>query len=314
MTAFARALQEYLALRRSLGAHLRGPEFHLRRFVEFLDREGAEVITSELALRWATAPGRASLATRAGRLGDVRRFAAWLSATEPRTEIPPQDLLPQRHRRTPPYIYSDAEITCIVEGAARLPSPAGLRARTFATLFGLIAVTGLRVGEAVALDRDDVDLHNGVLAVRRGKFGKSRFVPLHDTTRDAIRGYARARDRLLPHPATPALFIAEHGRRVTSWNARYTFAVVSRAIGLRAPTTDNRHGHGPRIHDMRHRLAVRTLIRWYREGRDVERELPKLATYLGHAHVTDTYWYLEAVPELLHLATERASRANERSR
>jgi integrase/recombinase XerD len=313
VTAFARALREYLALRRSLGSQLRGPEFHLRRFVEFLDLEGAEVITVDLALRWATAPGRASLATRAGRLGDVRRFAAWLSATEPRTEIPPRDLLPQRYRRTPPYIYSDAEIARIVLEAARLPSPAGLRARTFATLFGLIAVTGLRLGEAVALDQDDVDFDNGVLAVRRGKFGKSRFVPLHDTTRDALRGYARARDRLRPRPATPAFFIAEHGRRVTSWSARYTFAVVSRAIGLRAPTTDNRHGRGPRIHDLRHRLAVRTLIRWYREGRDVERELPKLATYLGHAHVTDTYWYLEAVPELLQLATERATRANERS-
>lgn len=313
MTAFGRALQEYLALRRSLGAQLREPEFHLRRFIEFLDREGAEVITTELTMRWVTAPGGASLATRAGRLGDVRRFAAWLSATEPRTEIAPQDLLPQRHRRKPPYIYRDAEIARIVEEAARLPSPSGLRARTYATLFGLIAVTGLRLGEAVALDQDDVDLDNGVLAVRRGKFGKARFVPLHDSTRDALRGYARARDRLLPRVATPALFIAEHGRRVTSWSARYTFAVISRAAGLRAPTLDNRHGHGPRIHDMRHRLAVRTLIRWYREGRDVERELPKLATYLGHAHVTDTYWYLEAVPELLHLATERASRTKERS-
>lgn len=313
MTAFGRALQEYLALRRSLGSQLRGPEFHLRRFIEFLDREGAEVITTELTMRWVTAPGGASLATRAGRLGDVRRFAAWLSASEPRTEIPPQDLLPQRHRRTPPYIYSDAEIARIIEEAARLPSRSGLRARTYATLFGLIAVTGLRLGEAVALDQDDVDLDNGVLAVRRGKFGKSRFVPLHDSARDALRGYARARDHLLPRPATPALFIAEHGRRVTSCSARYTFAVISRAAGLRAPTLDNRHGHGPRIHDMRHRLAVRTLIRWYREGRDVERELPKLATYLGHAHVTDTYWYLEAVPELLQLATERASRAKERS-
>lgn len=311
MSDFGGALQEYLALRRSLGALLHGPEFHLRRFVEFLEREGAEVITTELALRWVSAPGRASLATRAARLGDVRRFAAWLSASEPGTEIPPRDLLPQRHRRTPPYIYSDAEIARLIDAAARLPSPTGLRARTYATLFGLIAVTGLRLAEAVALDRDDIDLDNGVLAVRRGKFGKARFVPLHDTSRDALRGYARTRDRLRPRPATPALFIAEHRRRVTSWSARYTFAVISRAIGLREPTLDNRHGHGPRIHDLRHRLAVRTLIRWYREGRDVERELPKLATYLGHAHINDTYWYLQAVPELLQLATERATRAED---
>ena len=307
MSHFTRALQEYLTLRRSLGAILSGPERHLRHFVGFLEREGAEVITTDLAMRWVSAPGRASLATRAARLGDVRRFAAWLSASQPGTEIPPRDLLPQRHRRTPPYIYSDTEIARLLDAAERLPSPTGLRARTYTTLFGLIAVTGLRLSEAVALDRDDVDLDNGVLAVRRGKFGKARFVPLHDTTQAALRTYARTRDRLRPRPATPALFIAEHRQRVTSWSARYTFAVISRAIGLRGPTLDNRHGHGPRIHDLRHRLAVRTLIRWYREGRDVERELPKLATYLGHAHINDTYWYLQAVPELLQLATERAT-------
>jgi len=311
MTALQKALQDYLALRRGLGTQLSGPEFHLRRFVEFLDREGAEMITTEIALRWATAPGRASPATRAQRLGDVRRFAAWLSATDPRTEVPPQDLLPHRHRRKPPYIYSDEEIERVVREAARLASPAGLRAHTYATLFGLLAATGLRLGEALALDRDDIDLRSGVLAVRRAKFGKSRFVPLHDSTCDALRRYARQRDRRLPRPTTSAFFVADRGSRVTIWSAEYTFAVVSRAVGLRAPASGHRHGCGPRLHDMRHRLAVRTLVRWYREGKDVERELPKLATYLGHAHVADTYWYLEAVPELLQLATERASRPRE---
>lgn len=308
MTALQKALQDYLALRRGLGTQLRGPEFHLRRFVEFLDREGAEMITTEIALRWATAPGRASPATRAQRLGDVRRFAAWLSATDPRTEVPPQDLLPHRYRRKPPYIYSDEEIERVVREAARLASPAGLRAHTYATLFGLLAVTGLRLGEALALDRDDIDLRTAVLAVRHAKFGKSRFVPLHDSTCDALRRYARQRDRRFPRPTTSAFFVADRGSRVTIWSAEYTFAVVSRAVGLRAPASGHRRGCGPRLHDMRHRLAVRTLVRWYREGKDVERELPKLATYLGHAHVADTYWYLEAVPELLQLATERASR------
>lgn len=307
MTALQKALQDYLAMRRGLGTQLRGPEFHLRRFVEFLDREGAEAITTEIALRWATAPGRASAATRAQRLGDVRRFAAWLSATDPRTEVPPQGLLPHRHRRKPPYIYSDEEVARIVREAARLASPSGLRAHTYATLFGLLAVTGMRLSESLALDRDDVDLRAQVLVVRRGKFGKSRFVPIHDSTCSALRRYTWQKDRLLTDLSSPAFFIAERGSRVTCWSAEYTFAVVSRAVGLRAPVSECRHGRGPRLHDLRHRLAVRTLVRWYREGKDVERELPKLTTYLGHAHVADTYWYLEAVPELLQLATERAN-------
>ena len=307
MSTLRQALETYLALRRGLGSELRGPGAYLRRFVEFLDREGAAVVTTELALRWAMAPVDATPATWAQRLNDVRRFAAWLSATDPRTEIPPRGLLPDRYRRRPPYIYSDAEVARIVREAARLPSALGLRAHTCATLFGLLAATGLRLGEALTLDREDVDLCVGVLAVRRAKFGKSRFVPIHDSTRTALRRYAQQRDLLVPRPASPAFLLSERGTRVTQCSARYNFAVVSRAVGLRPPTRERRHGHGPRLHDMRHRLAVRTLVRWYREGRDVERELPKLSTYLGHVHVADTYWYIEAVPELLRLATERAT-------
>jgi integrase len=184
--------------------------------------------------------------------------------------------------------------------------PPGLRALTYATLFGLLASTGLRLSEALALDREDVDLSAGLLAVRRGKFGKARFVPTHESTTRALRRYAKKRDSLVARPLSPAFLLAEGGTRVTQDSARYNFVVVSRAIGLRAPATGHHHGHGPRLHDMRHRVAVRTLVRWYREGRDVERELPKLSTYLGHTHVADTYWYIEAIPELLRLATERA--------
>ncbi len=307
MSTIHEALETYLAVRRELGSQMRGPEARLRRFVEFLDGEKASGITTELALRWATAPAEATSATWAQRLGDVRRFATWLSATDSQTEIPPQGLLPERYSRRPPYIYSDEELARIVHEAARLPSPRGLRAWSYATLFGMLAATGLRIGEALALDRDDVDLQAGILRVRSAKFGKSRFVPVHDSTRWALRRYEKRRDHLLPHPGSPPAFLlSERGMRVTQCSARYNFAVVSRAIGLRAPTTGGRHGHGPRLHDMRHRLAVRTLIRWYQEGRNVERELPKLSTYLGHGHVADTYWYLEAVPELLRLATERA--------
>lgn len=306
MSTLNEALESYLALRRGLGSELRGPGAYLRRFVEFLDREGAAVITIAFALRWARAPANASPATWARRLDDVRRFAAWLSATDPRTEVPPRGLLPGRYRRRPPYIYSDEEIEHIVREAAHLPSSRGLRAQTYSTLFGMLAATGFRLGEALALDRDDVDLRDGVLTVRRAKFGKSRFVPVHDSTRRALRRYARQRDILLPRSASPAFLLSERGTRVTQCSARYNFAVVSRAVGLRPPAPGHRHGRGPRLHDMRHRLAAKTLVRWYREERDVERELPKLSTYLGHAHVADTYWYIEAVPELLRLATERA--------
>ena len=237
----------------------------------------------------------------------MRRFARWLAATDPRTEVPPAGLLPARYRRCPPYLYRDEEVAALVEAAARLRSPRGLRGPTYATLFGLLAVTGLRVSEALALDRDDVDLGNGLLAVRRGKFGKARFVPVHPTTARALAHDAQGRDHALPPTASAAFFVSERGTRLTACSARYTFAVVSRAVGLRAPTRDGRHGRGPRLHDLRHRLAAATLVRWYREGRDVERELPRLSTYLGHAHVADTYWYIEAVPELLALAAERAA-------
>jgi integrase len=221
--------------------------------------------------------------------------------------------LPDRYRRRPPYIYSDKEVERLVREAKRLASPRGLRALTYSTLFGLLASTGVRLGEALALDRDDVDLSAGVLAVRRTKFGKSRFVPVHDSARAALRRYAQQRDRLLPHTASPAFLVSERGTRITHSIAEYTFVVVSRTVGLRPPACGRRRGHGPRLHDMRHRLAVKALIRWYRQGRDVNCEMPKLATYLGHVHVADTYWYIEAVPELLRLATERATSTREQA-
>jgi len=307
MSTIHDALETYLALRRELGSEMRGPAARLRHFVEFLDNEKARVITVELALKWATAPINAASATWAQRLGDVRRFAIWLNSTDSRTEIPPRGLLPERYRRRPPYIYSDEEIENIVREAARLASPMGLRAASYETLFGLLAATGLRIGEALSLDRDDVDLRDGVLRVRAAKFGKSRFVPIHDSTRRALLRYEKQRDALLTRPLSSAFFLSERGTRLTQCSARYNFAIVSRAVGLRPPTTGHRHGHGPRLHDMRHRLAVKTLVRWYREGRNVEHELHKLATYLGHRHVADTYWYLEAAPELLQLATDRAT-------
>jgi len=302
MSGLDAALTEYLAIRRALGFELREVAGCLRNFVAFLQTQGASHITTELALRWATRPAAAQPSTWAWRLGMVRRFAAWHSAVERRTEIPPAGLLPHRYQRKKPHIYSDEEIEKLLREAARLASPRGLRAHTYTILFGLLAVSGMRVNEAVNLDRSDVDLGHGILTIRRTKFGKSRHVPVHPSTVDALRQYAEKRDRIVSKP-TPAFFVSERGTRITEWMARYTFARLSQQLGLRSIAKS--HGRGPRLHDMRHRFAARTLIHWYRAGLDVERELPKLATYLGHVHITETYWYLEAVPELLQLATDR---------
>lgn len=302
------ALKDYLDMRHALGFKLLAPGAHLNKFVAFLERENASYITTALALRWAIQPRDVQPAVHAGRLAAVRRFAAWRKATDPRTEVPPAGLLPYRCRRKPPFIYSERQVIDLIAAARGLPSPMGLRGQTYATLFGLIAVTAMRVSEAVALDRGDVDLDEGIVTIRRTKFGKTRMVPLHPSTGAALRRYQDARDRLFRTATTSAFFVSECGTRITACNARYNFACASRHTGLRGPVEDNRHGRGPRVHDLRHRFAVRTLIAWYRSGLDAEREMPKLSAYLGHVHVADTYWYIEAVPELLRLATERLER------
>ena len=305
MSALRQAIEQYLTLRRGLGFELREAETVLRRFVAFAEREDAAHLTTDLVLRWTRQPSRAQPATWASWVAIVRRFARWWSASDPRTEVPPEGLLPHRFRRQRPYLYSDPEIGQLVRTAAQLPSANGMRPLTYSTFFGLVAATGMRISEGLALDRRDVDLEEGIVTIRRTKFAKLRLVPLHASTREALERYAAQRNRILRRLETPAFFVSEHGRRITQWSTRYHFARVSQQVGLRAPAGGNRHGHGPRIHDLRHRFAVRTLIEWYRKGLDVEREIPKLATYLGHVHVNDTYWYIEAVPELLQLASER---------
>jgi integrase len=311
MSKLREASREYLQLRRKLGCQLRGVDRLLDSFVTFVERQGASHITTDLALRWVQQHLNVQPATRAWRLGVVRRFAIWLSASDRRTEVPPAGLLPCRYQRRRPYIYSDADITGLVRAAGRLPSAAGLKGRTYSTIFGLLAVSGMRVSEVLALDREDVDLEEGVLRIRRTKFGKSRLVAVHESTCQILADYARERDRVVGQPATTAFFLSEGGSRVTGWATRYNFAKVSRQVGLRAATAGRRHGRGPRLHDMRHRFAACALLNWYRAGIDVEREVPKLATYLGHVHVNETYWYIEAVPELLELATRRLESSKE---
>src|SRR4051795_12725486 len=304
MSTLREAAEQYLQLRRDLGSKLCETGRLLQSFLAFAEREGASHVTTDLAFRWAQQPAGVQPATWALRLQVVRRFALWLSAADRRTEVPPPGLLPGRYVRRRPYIYSDAEIRDLVRAAGQLASAAGLKGRTYATLFGLLAVTGMRVSEVVSLDREDSDLDEGILRIRRTKFGKSRLVRAHDPPRQVLAEYARERDRIVRRPAAPAFFLSEGGDRVAACAARFNFAKVSREVGLRAPTA-GRQGRGPRLHDMRHRFAVCTLLRWYRAGLDVEREIPKLATYLGHVHVNETYWYLEAVPELLELAARR---------
>jgi integrase/recombinase XerD len=298
-------MEEYLALRRSLGFELLNVAGTLRSFVAFAERESASHVTIDLALRWVKLSTAKESATLADRLHIVRRFAIWRSATNVRTEVPPKDLLPYRYHRKPPYIYSDEEIERLVQAARNLPSPMELRGLTYATLFGLLAVTGMRISEPLALNREDVDLEEGVLSIRQSKFRKSRLVPVHVSTRDVLADYAKRRDQIFPRLKSVAFFVSERGTRVTHWAARDNFAKVSREVGIRAKTEGRRVGRGPRLHDMRHRFAARTLVDWYRAGIDVEREIHKLSTYLGHVHVNETYWYLEAVPELLELVTQK---------
>ncbi len=305
MSKLQAALDEYLAIHRALGFKLRVPGRLLQRFVDFADHQGAAYITSELASEWARQP-----AQWANRLGMVRRFALYCSADDPRTTVPPSDLLPHRYHRPDPYLYSDDEITRLLKAARRLSSATGLRPHTFATLFGLYVATGLRANEPLRLDRDDVDLVNGVLTIRDTKFGKSRYVPLHLSTQRALQRYAEHRDRCCHDLDTPSFFVADRGTRLTEWCVRWTFVKLSHEIGLRG-AGDSR---GSRLHDLRHRLTIQTLLKWYQRGVDVERHLPELSTYLGHAHVTDTYWYLTATPKLLHYALWYVERSRQGQR
>lgn len=299
MTALRSAVDDYLTIRRRLGFQLERAGQLLPDFVSYLEQAGAEHITSDLALSWATLPAGAHPAWWRQRLGIVRGFARHLQTIDPQSEVPPEDLLRAHRPRVTPYLYSPAEVAALM-GAARALAPP-LRAATYETLIGLLAVSGLRLGEALALDRADVDLDGGVLLVRRGKQGKPREVPLHESTTRALAEYGRLRDRRFPEPATQAFFVGRRGLRLSSGSFHDTFRTLVRRAGL--------EGCGerrlPRPHDLRHSFAVRALLDWYRAGVDVDARLPLLSTYLGHVDPAATYWYLQAAPELLALAGRR---------
>jgi integrase/recombinase XerD len=284
MKVIKEAIQDYLALRRGLGFKLKKHSRFLEDFALFLKQEGTQQITSRLALEWATQPKEIQQAEWAARLTVVRGFARYWSAIDPTTEIPPEGLLPYRPKRAKPYLYSDEQIQQLLETAKNMPAPHSLQPWTYHCLFGLLAVTGLRISEALNLLSTDVDWSEGILTIRASKFGKSRLIPLDGSSLKILSDYDVRRDALFADRKTPYFFCSRYASRLDEGQVRRVFYFVSRQVGIRGATDSK----GPRLHDFRHRFAVETLLRWHRTGEDVQRRLPILSTYLGHAHVTDT--------------------------
>jgi integrase/recombinase XerD len=301
MNTMRNAVIQYVAMRRALGYQMKDAETALVAFVSFFEKRGATYITSKLAVEWAQLSLNVQPAGWARRLCFLRGFARYRSATDPRTEVPPYGLLPHHSGRARPYIYTDEEIRSLLNASLRLAPANGLRPWTYYCLFGLLAVAGLRISEALSLRLQDVDLQDGVLTIHRTKFGKSRLVPIHISTQQILARYALRRDQLLGRLTPQNFLVSDRGRALKGTSVREIFYELSRQIGIRGPSDH----HGPRLHDFRHRFALTTLVSWYRSGQNVEQRLPILSTYLGHAQVTDTYWYLSLCPELMGLATAR---------
>jgi integrase len=299
MSTLAEHAQNYLTIRRTLGFKLVGEGVLLAEFVAFAEKAGQRTITTQFALEWARRPRGGSPNYLSRRLRAVRAFARYLHVLDPACEILPLELLPASKYRPAPYIYGDEEITTLMTAASMLRPP--LRAATFRTLIGLLACTGLRIGEAIRLDREDFDPANRLLTVRDSKFGKSREVLLHPSTIDALEEYAEIRDRLCPRPTQRSFFITTRGTRPCHPTIHQPFRRLLDQAGVSHPVPP-RH---VRIHDLRHSFAVKTLLGFYRDGGDVAARMPLLSTYMGHVDPAATFWYLSAAPELLALAAER---------
>jgi integrase/recombinase XerD len=295
MSDLASHLHDYLRMRRALGFELHFQGQVLPQFVSYLEAASASTITIELAIAWAGLPAGVQPISRSHRLGAVRGFARYLATIDPTTEVPPCGIWPSVTQRPTPYLWPDVEVRALLDATRRL-RPA-LRATTHEALFGLLACSGMRVGETLALGRDDVELTGGVITVRDAKFGRSRLVPLHPSTTNALRSYARRRDQLCSTPQT--FFVTSAGTALTYPSVHNTFVRLTTALGLRTATVR------PRIHDLRHSFAVRTLVNWHRAGIGVEARMTVLSNYLGHVNASGTYWYLSAAPELMELAAAR---------
>lgn len=297
MTTLSAHLEEYLRLRRSLGFQLDEPGRLLPTLIEYVDAAGADTITTDLAIAWAKLPQGVQPLHWAHRLSAARGFARYLQTIDPATEVPPRDVFGARQQRPTPYLWSQSDICRLLEGARTLRSP--LRGATHEALFGLLAASGMRIGEALALRRGDLDLDTGVITIREAKFDRSRLVPLHSTTTEALGRYALERDRLCAKPRSDAFFLSSTGTKLRHSGVSKTFRQITIAMGLRTATVH------PRIHDLRHSLAVRTLIEWQRSGANVDEHIGVLSNFLGHVNAVGTYWYLQASPELMELAALR---------
>jgi integrase/recombinase XerD len=297
VSALRARAEEYLVMRRALGFKLESHGPRLLSFVGFCEDRGATTVTTDLAVQWAVSTASDHEAYQARRLDVVRIFARHLQPLDPATEVPPEDVLDRRQWRIPPYLYSPQEVTALMSAAGRL-RPA-IRAATWRTLIGLLAVTGMRQGEACRLGREDVDLNEETIVIEDSKFGKSRMVFLHPSAAAALRVYSRVRGEAFPQAGT--FLVNSLGRPLDRRNTPATFAQLVRTAGIQVPPGQR----APRLHDLRHVFTVATLLDWYRDGGDVQARLPVLSTWLGHIDPKSTYWYLQAVPELLALAAAR---------
>lgn len=291
-------LKDYLALRRSLGFKLQKHEETLREFLRFFAAQKASYLTTKLALEWARKPQNTDPAWWTDRLSMLRGFAAYWKTIDPRTELPSLHILVPQYKRPRPCIYTHQQIVQILAATRRLSSRDSF---TFWTLFGLLAVTGMRVGEALALNDADVDLKCGTITIRDAKLNKSRLLALHPTTRRVLKRYVRKRNQHFPRRKIGSFFAVLDGRRPSHGVVWKTFKRVLIQLGLRKPSQQK----GPRLHDFRHTFTVRALIGFYQGGQGVEEKIHALSTYLGHKGIRCTYWYLTAVPELMSLVLSR---------
>lgn len=297
MSELSGHVEDYLRLRRALGFKLERAGHLLPQLVTYLEAAGAATVTSDLAIAWARLPAHTQPNHWAQRLAIARGFARYLRALDPATEVPPPGVFPTRRHRPTPFLWSQRDICRLLESTRAL-RPA-VRAATYEALFGLLATCGMRVGEAVGLDRDDVDLQAGVITIRHAKFDRPRLVPLHPTVTEALSRYAAERDRLCPRPRARAFFVSSMGTRLDRSGVGKTLRKITTSLGMRTETVH------PRAHDLRHSFAVDTLIRWQHSGLSVDEHIATLSTYLGHVSPADTYWYLSASPELMGLAAQR---------
>ena len=296
MSELSATIEDYLALRRALGFKMELAGRLLAQFDHHCEQIGVTRVSIEVALAWATAPAGASPGWWAQRLGIVRGFAAWAQTQDPGVEVPPADLMPGRAGRVVPYLYSDTDIVALIAATDHLPLP--LQRHTYRTLIALLRITGLRIGEAIRLGRDDVHGDRQVVRVVNSKFGKSREIPLHASSIEALHRYAEHRDQWFPAPPCGRFFLSTKGTPLRYSVVQPTFAKLTRRAGLqpRSPRCK------PRLHDIRHTMAIRALTDCYAAGEDVHAVLPLLATWMGHSDPSSTYWYLSASQELLSLA------------